>query len=657
MNAATALRSPEATARAWMSALPHTLCPRAAVSPGAGAWQRSPEQCARSSPGSPVTPQITPCLHRRVPLLPQQPWHCQSQLLAAGQLPPSLGTRDPAPGLDTSGTCQDKGRTVAQCPWCPQCLDLAGSQWSGRHRQCPELPSLLARSVTAERAVLCQDAQPCSAPAAGAGHPCPCPLCPLLEAPPTPLLPEHGVGVGQTPARPSCGCWGSHLPRAQPLGAPVPARGWRWLVWGRRCAVAARLFCVSGQVSRACFTVGLSQSPQVMPRSQEHSTPAAGRVLAPGLAPGRVEAPPPQERALESWPWAEAGPAPAWGWTETHDHVVMGPGGIQETGLPCPLYLGSITLHPFPPSILGPTYPFLPTSSAHTMKGQQSPSLTSPSQTCHPHPPRLPSPAQPPPTHRWLQAGCSHSLFARFGCFTNNGVRGMGWGREGNSNGFGTSEKLGGTGSALQRSRAGDTGTGRGRCRAHCPLLSHPSPGPGAWFCSPPPQGPDWAGGQSQPRGRGCRGREGAPAWGWGGCRARGGMGWVVLAPDVGWQEVTFPPGLWGQMPCGTQPMPCSAAMGLQRCPAVDGAGEAPLPLAMPSQSPPSPALPLPEAVGAQLGLGTRVAPRAPPPPSPCNDSTGGKTAAWVVTGGQLGCHGDGGCHCSHKGNVGEGRP
>lgn len=102
------------------------------------------------------------------------------------------------------------------------------------------------------------------------------------------------------PGSPQLRVLGSHLPRAQPLGAPVPARGWRWLVWGRRCAVAARLFCVSGQVSGACFTVRLSQSPQVMPRSQEHSTPAAGRVLAPGLAPGRVEAPPPQERALES---------------------------------------------------------------------------------------------------------------------------------------------------------------------------------------------------------------------------------------------------------------------------------------------------------------------------------------------------------------------
>lgn len=136
---------------------------------------------------------------------------------------------------------------------------------------------------------------------------------------PASLLPEHGPGVRQTPARPSCGCWGSHLP-------PRCPRSCSGLAWGRHCAVAARLFCVSGQVSGACFTVGLSQSPQVMPRSQEHSTPATGRVLAPRLAPGRVEAPLPQERALEAWPWAEAGPAPAWGWTEIHGHVVMAPG-------------------------------------------------------------------------------------------------------------------------------------------------------------------------------------------------------------------------------------------------------------------------------------------------------------------------------------------
>lgn len=120
--------------------------------------------------------------------------------------------------------------------------------------------------------------------------------------------------------------------------------------------MAARLFCVSGQVSGACFTVGLSQSPQVMPRSQEHSTPAPGRVLAHGLALRRVEAPLPlfQERALGSWPWAETGSAPAWGWMETHGHVLMGPWGSQETGLPCPLYLGNITSHPSPPSSLGP---------------------------------------------------------------------------------------------------------------------------------------------------------------------------------------------------------------------------------------------------------------------------------------------------------------
>lgn len=292
-------------------------------------------------------------------------------------------------------------------------------------------------------------------------------------------------------------------------GAPVPAQGWHWLAWGRRRAVAARLFCVSGQVSGACFTVGLSQSPQVMPRSQEHSTPAPGRVLAPGLALGRVEAPLPlfQERALESWPWAEA-----WGWTETHGHVVMGPWGIQETALPCPLYLGSITPHPFPPSILGAMYPFSP----HPLPMQQQrPSLTSPSQTFHPHPPRIPSPASSPspvaPGWLFTQFICSVWVF-----YKQRG--GEGWGREGNSNGFGTSEKLRGTGSALQQSRAGHRGAvgWGGDDAGPTPHSSHTPAPPGGLILLPTAPGAALGSGSKPTEGLGVPRVGGSPSLGLG---------------------------------------------------------------------------------------------------------------------------------------------
>lgn len=204
-------------------------------------------------------------------------------------------------------------------------------------------------------------------------------------------------------------------------------------------------------------------------------------------------------------------------------------------------------------------------------------------------------------------------LFTQFICSVwvfykqRGGVGGMGWRKEGNSNGFGTSEKLRGTGSALQQSRLGDRGTvGWGgddvRPTPHSSHTLAPTQGPGPAPCHTKGQT-----GLGVKANRGAGGAKGRREPQLGDCRAQGGMGWV--APDVGWQEVTFPPRLWGQMPCGTQPMPCSAAMGLQQCPTVDGAGEAPLPLAVPSQSSPSPALPLPEAVGAWLGLRTGVAP------------------------------------------------
>lgn len=90
-------------------------------------------------------------------------------------------------------------------------------------------------------------------------------------------------------------------------------------------------------------------------------------------------------------------------------------------------------------------------------------------------------------------------------------------------------------------------------------------------------------------------------------------------------------------------PSPCPA---LQQWGSSDGAGETPPSLAVPSQSPPSPALPLPEAVGAQLGFGTRVAPRAPSLPQPCNDSTGGENCSlagnWGATGMSWGWGGGG---------------
>lgn len=132
--------------------------------------------------------------------------------------------------------------------------------------------------------------------------------------------------------------------------------------------------------------------------------------------------------------------------------------------------------------------------------------------------PNIPIPNPPSPSSRDPQpsllppTGGSrlvvHTIYLlSLGVLQTTGWGGEGWDGEGNSNGFGTSEKLRGTGSALQQSRAGDRGAvGWGRCRAHHPTPLTPQPYPGAWSCSSLPQGLDWAQGQSQPRGRGAKG-------------------------------------------------------------------------------------------------------------------------------------------------------
>lgn len=139
---------------------------------------------------------------------------------------------------------------------------------------------------------------------------------------------------------------------------------------------------------------------------------------------------------------------------------------------------------------------------------------------------------------------------------------GMEKGREGNSNGFGTSEKLRGTGSALQQSQVGDWGAvGRSGDDARPTPHSSHTPAP-AREPGPAPCHTKGQIGLGIKANRGAGGAKGRREPQLGDCRAQGGMGWV--APDVGWQEVTFLPRLRGQMPCGTQPVPCSAAMVLQ---------------------------------------------------------------------------------------------
>lgn len=87
-------------------------------------------------------------------------------------------------------------------------------------------------------------------------------------------------------------------------------------------------------------------------------------------------------------------------------------------------------------------------------------------------------------------------------------------------------------------------------------------------------------------------------------------------------------------------PSPCPA---LQQWGSSDGAGETPLPWQCP------PKAPLPQLCLSQRlwvpswGLGQGWHHEPPHSPSPAMTLLGGKTAAWLVTGGQLGCHGDGG--------------
>lgn len=77
-------------------------------------------------------------------------------------------------------------------------------------------------------------------------------------------------------------------------------------------------------------------------------------------------------------------------------------------------------------------------------------------------------------------------------------------------------------------------------------------------------------------------------------------------------------------MPCGTQPVPCSAAMGLQQCPTVHGAGEAPPSPGSALPKPPFPSLCLSQMLwvpgwGAQDRGGTMS------PLSPAMTLLGGK--------------------------------
>lgn len=239
--------------------------------------------------------------------------------------------------------------------------------------------------------------------------------------------------------------------------------------------------------------------------------------------------------------------------------------------------------------------------------------------------------------------------------------------------------------SGARRGLRGLAGTGLGRVAGllRLLLLSPCQPRPcGAQSRSLPLRGLDGAGAGSEAN-RGAGGAEGGrgPRFGAGGI-AGPGVGWAewcwsparerreVTRSPAGEPALTQPPRIDGaDAPRHPAPAPRPAAMGLQRCPS---AGEAPpSPPGVPAR-PPSPALPLPEAFGARLepragvpmggqAWQHREPPRSPQPrplhPSPIPaDSTGGKTAAWVVTGGQLGCHGGGGRHCSHEGAGGGGK-
>lgn len=126
-------------------------------------------------------------------------------------------------------------------------------------------------------------------------------------------------------------------------------------------------------------------------------------------------------------------------------------------------------------------------------------------------------------------------------------------------------------------------------------------------------------------------------------------MGRVVLAPDVGWQEVTFTPqGYGGRCPVA----PSRALLCSNGAPAMPSSAWGRRGPPFPWQCPPKAPLPQPlPAVGARLGGSGQGWHREPP--QPCNDSTGGKTAAWVVTGGQLGCHGDRGVSLLTQGECG----
>lgn len=134
--------------------------------------------------------------------------------------------------------------------------------------------------------------------------------------------------------------------------------------------------------------------------------------------------------------------------------------------------------HPSPLSSQHPGchVPFLPPSSAHAtaeaIPNIPIPNLPSPSS-------QDPQPSLLPP-HRWLQAGCSHSLFAQFGCFTNNGV-----GRDGEGKGIQTaSAQVKSSGAReVHFSRAGqDTGglwDGVGTMLGPPPTPLTPQPHPG----------------------------------------------------------------------------------------------------------------------------------------------------------------------------------
>lgn len=165
------------------------------------------------------------------------------------------------------------------------------------------------------------------------------------------------------------------------------------------------------------------------------------------------------------------------------------------------------------------------------------------------------------------------------------------------------------------------------RPTAHSSHTPAPARGPG-----PAPRHTKGQTGLGVKANRGAGGAKGRGEPQLGDCRAQGGMGWV--APDGGWQEVTLPQDCGGR--CRVAPSPC---------PALQQWGSSNAQQWMGQESPPFgsalPKPPFPRGCECLAGAQDRGGTMSPPHLSPAMTLLGGKTAAWVVPGGQLGCHGD----------------